>query len=109
MVVIFSPMTYCILTVVFFCANLLTEVFTAILNILAIALDILVIALVLPGGDVELDNRAKIYRVHFKDGTSKFVAAKSSRGLVGTSKLVVARSGRELAGLYAQRVSPKRG
>jgi len=79
------------------------------LNILVVALDILVIALASPGGDVELDNRAKIYRVHFKDGTSKFVAAKSSRELTGTSKLVVAKSGLESTGLYAQRVSPKRG
>jgi hypothetical protein len=84
-------------------------VFKTIFDILAIALDILVIALVLPGGDVELDNRAKIYRLHFKDGTSKLIAAKSSRELTGTSKLLVAKSGLESTGLYAQRVSPKRG
>ncbi len=83
--------------------------FNTILNILVIALDILVVALVLPGGDVELDNRAKIYRVHFKDGTSKLVAAKSSRELTGASGLIVAPSSRELVGQYAQRVSPKRG
>jgi hypothetical protein len=79
------------------------------LNILVIASDILVVALALPGGDVELDNRAKIYRVHFKDGTSKLVAAKSGQELTGASKLVVAKSGQGLMGIYAQRVSPKRG
>lgn len=84
--------------------------FNTILNILVLALDILVVALVLPGGDVELDNRAKIYRVHFKDGTSKLVAAKSSRELTGAAGLiVVAPRNRELVGQYAQRVSPKRG
>lgn len=36
----------------------------------------------------------KIYRVHFKNGSSKLVAAKSARGLPGQ---------------YAQRVSPKGG
>jgi hypothetical protein len=71
-----------------------TEVFKSVLNSLVFALDILVIALVLPGGDVVMDNKAKIYRVYFKDGTSKLVAAKSGQGLLG---------------LYAQRVSPKRG
>jgi hypothetical protein len=64
------------------------------LNMGAIALDILVAALASPEGNAGLENEAKIYRVHFKDGTSK---------------LVVAKSGQELTGLYAQRVSPKRG
>ena len=96
-------MTIFILTGVVFYANLLTEVFRAIFNILVIALDILVIALVSPGGDVEMGNKAKIYRVHFKDGTSKLVAAKSGQGLTG----LYAQQG--LTGLYAQRVSPKRG
>jgi len=64
---------------------------------LVVALDILVLAMVSPGGDVEMDNKAKIYRVHFKDGTSKLVAAKSGQGLAG------------LYAQYAQRVSPKRG
>jgi hypothetical protein len=86
-------MTIALLTGVFIWANLLTEVFRTLLNILVVPLDILVMALVSPGDDVELDNKAKIYRVHFKDGTSKLVAAKS---------------GQELTGLYAQRVSPKR-
>jgi hypothetical protein len=71
-----------------------TEVFKTVINILVIALDILVVALVSPGGDLEMDKKARIYRVHFKDGTSKFVLAKSGQGL---------------GGLYAQRVSPKRG
>jgi hypothetical protein len=71
-----------------------TEVFRTALNILVIALDILVVALVSPGGDIEMGNKAKIYRVHYRDGTSKLIAAKSGLGL---------------AGLYAQRVSPKRG
>ena len=71
-----------------------TEVFKTVLNILVIALDILVVALASTGGDIEMDNKAKIYRVHYKNGTSKLVAAKSGLGLTG---------------LYAQRVSPKRG
>jgi len=72
---------------------MLTEVFKVMFSMLVIALDILVIALASPGGS-EMADKTKIYRVHFRDGTSKFVAAKSGRGLVG---------------LYAQRVSPKRG
>jgi putative effector of murein hydrolase LrgA (UPF0299 family) len=46
-------MTIGILTGVFFYANLLTEVFQAILNILIIALDILIIALASPSSDIE--------------------------------------------------------
>ena len=68
--------------------------FKSVINILALALDILVVALVSSGGGVDMDNKTNIYRVHFKDGTSKLVAAKSGQGL---------------AGVYAQRVSPKRG
>ena len=67
--------------------------FQAVINSFVIALDILVVALVSP----EVSNMAdktNIYRVHFGDGTSKLVAAKSGQGL---------------AGIYAQRVSPKRG
>jgi hypothetical protein len=71
-----------------------TEVLKTVINILVIALDILVVALVSPGGDLEMDKKAKVYRVHFKDGTSKLVAAESGQGL---------------AGIYAQRVSPKKG
>lgn len=61
------------------------------LNIPALALDILLLALVDQGVN-GIEDETKIYRVHFKDGTSKLVAAKSGQGLMG---------------LYAQRVSPK--
>jgi len=46
-------MTFYILTRVFFCAILATEVFKTILNMLVIALDILLIALASPGYDGE--------------------------------------------------------
>jgi hypothetical protein len=52
-------MTIGILTGVFFYANLLTEVFKTVINILAIALDILVVALVSPRGDVEWITKQK--------------------------------------------------
>ena len=72
--------------------------FRTVINILVIALDILVVALASQEGDIEMDNKAKIYRVHYKNGASKLVAAKSGQGLT-----------QGITGIYEQRVSPKRG
>lgn len=66
----------------------------SVLDIAEIGVDILLCALV--GQEVD-EEEIKIYRVHFRDGTSRLVAARSGQGAL-----------QELAGVYAQRVSPKR-